>query len=89
MHGDTVTGVTIIQIRPNKFDVGPILNQELHKVQKNCTAEELGAALATKGAHLLIDTLMKLPEKIANKREQGMMGVTFGMWISTPWTQKT
>ncbi|XP_047219219.1 methionyl-tRNA formyltransferase, mitochondrial isoform X3 [Girardinichthys multiradiatus] len=83
MHGDTVTGVTIIQIRPNKFDVGPILNQELHKVQKNCTAEELGAALATKGAHLLIDTLMKLPEKIANKREQGMMGVTFAPKINT------
>ncbi|XP_047219220.1 methionyl-tRNA formyltransferase, mitochondrial isoform X4 [Girardinichthys multiradiatus] len=65
------------------FDVGPILNQELHKVQKNCTAEELGAALATKGAHLLIDTLMKLPEKIANKREQGMMGVTFAPKINT------
>ncbi|KAM4744527.1 methionyl-tRNA formyltransferase, mitochondrial [Anableps anableps] len=83
MHGDTVTGVTIIQILPNKFDVGPILNQELHQVPKNCTAEELGAALATKGAHLLVDTLMKLPEKIANKREQELKGVTFAQKINT------
>lgn len=36
-----------------RFDVGPILNQELHQVPENCTADELGAALATKGAHLV------------------------------------
>ncbi|XP_054878448.1 methionyl-tRNA formyltransferase, mitochondrial isoform X1 [Poeciliopsis prolifica] len=83
MHGDTVTGVTIIQILPNKFDVGPILNQEIHQIPKNCTAEDLGAALATKGAHLLLDTLMKLPEKIANKREQELKGVTFAPKINT------
>ncbi|XP_038549389.1 methionyl-tRNA formyltransferase, mitochondrial isoform X2 [Micropterus salmoides] len=53
IHGDTVTGVTIMQIRPHRFDVGPILNQEFHQVHENCTAEELGAALATKGAHLV------------------------------------
>ncbi|XP_035988980.1 methionyl-tRNA formyltransferase, mitochondrial isoform X1 [Fundulus heteroclitus] len=83
MHDDTLTGVTIIQILPNKFDIGPILNQELYQVPENCTADELGAFLAIKGAHLLIDTLMKLPEKIANKREQGTMGVTFAPKINT------
>ncbi|XP_030269986.1 methionyl-tRNA formyltransferase, mitochondrial isoform X4 [Sparus aurata] len=53
LHGDTVTGVTIMQIRPHRFDVGPIVNQELHQVPEKCTADELGAALATKGAHLI------------------------------------
>ncbi|KAM9765382.1 methionyl-tRNA formyltransferase, mitochondrial isoform 2-T2 [Menidia menidia] len=77
MHGDTVTGVTVIQIRPHKFDIGPILNQQLHQVPESCTADELGADLATKGAHLLIDTLKNLPERIANKREQGQTGATF------------
>ncbi|XP_034385425.1 methionyl-tRNA formyltransferase, mitochondrial isoform X2 [Cyclopterus lumpus] len=77
MHGDTVTGVTIIQIRPHRFDVGPILNQELYQVPENCTADELGAALATKGAHLLIDTFMTLSERIAHKREQRQTGATF------------
>lgn len=36
-----------------RFDVGPILNQELYQVPEKCTAEELGAVLATKGAHLV------------------------------------
>ncbi|XP_031142788.1 methionyl-tRNA formyltransferase, mitochondrial isoform X3 [Sander lucioperca] len=82
MHGDTATGVTIIQIRPHRFDVGPILHQELHQVPENCTAEELGAALATKGAHLLIDTLMTLPERLAHKREQKQTGATFAPKIN-------
>nr|XP_015797684.2 methionyl-tRNA formyltransferase, mitochondrial isoform X3 [Nothobranchius furzeri] len=83
LHGDTVTGVTIIQIRPHKFDVGPILNQELYQVPENSTADELGAALAVKGAHLLIDTLRKLPERIEVKREQGHAGATFAPKINT------
>ncbi|XP_015248266.1 PREDICTED: methionyl-tRNA formyltransferase, mitochondrial [Cyprinodon variegatus] len=94
MKGDSLTGVTIIQILPNKFDVGPILNQELHPVPNLCSAEDLGAALATRGAHLLVDTLRKLPERIANKREQGTAGVTFApkvnksmSWID--WEEQT
>uniref|UniRef100_A0A673KKU1 methionyl-tRNA formyltransferase n=1 Tax=Sinocyclocheilus rhinocerous TaxID=307959 RepID=A0A673KKU1_9TELE len=46
LHGDSVTGVTIMQIRPKRFDIGPILQQELYEVPKNCTADELGATLA-------------------------------------------
>ncbi|XP_070765040.1 methionyl-tRNA formyltransferase, mitochondrial [Enoplosus armatus] len=83
MRGDTVTGVTVIQIRPHRFDVGPILNQELHLVPENCTADELGATLATKGAHLLIDTLTTLSDRMAHKREQGQMGATFAPKINT------
>ncbi|XP_040892591.1 methionyl-tRNA formyltransferase, mitochondrial [Toxotes jaculatrix] len=83
LHGDTMTGVTIMQIRPRRFDVGPILNQELHQVPENCTADELGDILATKGAHLLIDTLRTLPEKIAHKREQTQTGATFAPKINT------
>ncbi|XP_035508482.1 methionyl-tRNA formyltransferase, mitochondrial [Morone saxatilis] len=83
LHGDAVTGVTIIQIRPHRFDVGPIVNQELHPVPEKCTVEELGAALASKGAHLLIDTLMTLSERMAHKREQGQTGVTFAPKINT------
>ncbi|XP_020497112.2 methionyl-tRNA formyltransferase, mitochondrial [Labrus bergylta] len=83
LHGDTVTGVTIMQIRPKRFDVGPILNQEGHQVPEDCTADELGSALATKGAHLLIDTLMTLPERMGNKKEQGQTGATFAPKINT------
>nr|XP_046248630.1 methionyl-tRNA formyltransferase, mitochondrial [Scatophagus argus] len=82
MNGDTVTGVTIMQIRPHRFDVGPILNQELHHVPEKCTADELGTALATKGAHLLIDTLMTLTERLAHKKEQSQTDATFAPKIS-------
>ncbi|CAJ1048522.1 methionyl-tRNA formyltransferase%2C mitochondrial [Xyrichtys novacula] len=83
LHGDTMTGVTIMQIRPDRFDVGPILNQELQQVPENCTADELGNVLATKGANLLIDTLMTLSERIVNRREQAQTGVTFAPKINT------
>ncbi|KAK2919637.1 hypothetical protein Q8A73_001841 [Channa argus] len=83
LHGDTTTGVTIIQIRPHRFDVGPILNQELYHVPENCNADELGEALATKGAHLLIETLMSLSERLAVQQEQRHTGATFAPKINT------
>ncbi|XP_052007464.1 methionyl-tRNA formyltransferase, mitochondrial-like [Xyrauchen texanus] len=83
LHGDCVTGVTIMQIRPKRFDVGPILQQELYEVPKNCTADELGATLAFVGARMLMDTLRHLPERIANRKEQPKEGATFAPKISS------
>lgn len=83
LQGDAVTGVSIMQIRPHRFDVGPILSQELHQVPPNCTADDLGAALARKGAHLLINTLTTLSERIANKKEQRKTEATFAPKITT------
>ncbi|KAJ8249462.1 hypothetical protein GJAV_G00235180 [Gymnothorax javanicus] len=83
LHGDTVTGVTIMQIRPHRFDVGPILSQEVCQVPENCTAEQLGASLATMGASLLLDTLKNLPERIANRKEQSKEGATLATKINT------
>ncbi|KAM8890430.1 methionyl-tRNA formyltransferase, mitochondrial [Synchiropus picturatus] len=94
LHGDRVTGVSVMQIRPHKFDVGPILSQQLHQVPDRCSAEQLGAALATKGAHLLLDTLRNLPERMASKQEQSRSGATFApkihssmSWVS--WEEQT
>uniref|UniRef100_A0A8C5S8X6 methionyl-tRNA formyltransferase n=1 Tax=Laticauda laticaudata TaxID=8630 RepID=A0A8C5S8X6_LATLA len=41
LHGDTVTGVTVMQIRPKRFDVGPIIKQEEFAVPPRCSAREL------------------------------------------------
>ncbi|KAL3066105.1 hypothetical protein OYC64_016114 [Pagothenia borchgrevinki] len=82
MHGDAVTGVSIIQIRPHRFDVGPLLQQERHQVPEGCTADQLEAALSSKGAHLLVDTLRTLSERIAHKREQSQSGGTFAPKIN-------
>ncbi|XP_056868803.1 methionyl-tRNA formyltransferase, mitochondrial isoform X2 [Takifugu flavidus] len=83
LAGDTVTGVTVMQIRPHRFDVGPILSQELHPVPQHCTAEMLGAALACKGAHLLMETLGTLSDKAAHQKEQSKIGATFAPKIRT------
>nr|XP_043874529.1 methionyl-tRNA formyltransferase, mitochondrial isoform X2 [Solea senegalensis] len=77
LQGDAVTGVSIMQIRPHRFDVGPVLNQTLHRVPDTCTADELGAALATKGAKLLMETLATLPQRLAQKMEQREASATF------------
>ncbi|XP_059927084.1 methionyl-tRNA formyltransferase, mitochondrial [Gadus macrocephalus] len=82
LHGDAITGVTIMQIRPCRFDVGPILRQETYSVPTHCTADQLGATLATRGAHLLMDTLKTLPERLANKVEQNQTGATSAPKIS-------
>uniref|UniRef100_A0A4W5Q608 Methionyl-tRNA formyltransferase, mitochondrial n=1 Tax=Hucho hucho TaxID=62062 RepID=A0A4W5Q608_9TELE len=82
LHGDTITGVSVMQIRPKRFDVGPILHQEIYQVPDNFTADQLGATLATKGAQLLIDTLRTLPERITNRREQAQDGATLAPKIS-------
>ncbi|XP_011795953.1 PREDICTED: methionyl-tRNA formyltransferase, mitochondrial [Colobus angolensis palliatus] len=53
LHGDTVTGVTIMQIRPKRFDVGPILKQETIPVPPKSTAKELEAVLSRLGANMV------------------------------------
>lgn len=83
LHGDGVTGVSIMQIRPKRFDVGPILQQEMYEIPKNCTAEELGATLAVMGSRMLMDTLKNLPERIANRKEQPKEGASFAPKISS------
>uniref|UniRef100_V9L4M9 Methionyl-tRNA formyltransferase, mitochondrial n=1 Tax=Callorhinchus milii TaxID=7868 RepID=V9L4M9_CALMI len=82
LHGDQVTGVTIMQIRPKRFDVGPIVMQKECAVPTRCTANELGVMLAEAGADMLLATLKKLPECIENSREQSKKGATFAPKIN-------
>uniref|UniRef100_A0A8C3JK82 Methionyl-tRNA formyltransferase, mitochondrial n=1 Tax=Calidris pygmaea TaxID=425635 RepID=A0A8C3JK82_9CHAR len=82
LHGDKVTGVTIMEIRPKRFDVGPIIKQEEFVVPPRCTAKELEVVLAKMGANMLISVLKNLPESLKNKKEQPKEGVTFAPKIS-------
>ncbi|KAM6426261.1 methionyl-tRNA formyltransferase, mitochondrial isoform 1-T1 [Liasis olivaceus] len=76
LHGDTVTGVTIMQIRPKRFDVGPIIKQEEFAVPAHCSAKELEPLLSKEGANMLIAVLQNLPESLSQKKEQPNEGVT-------------
>uniref|UniRef100_A0A8C6VQZ5 methionyl-tRNA formyltransferase n=1 Tax=Naja naja TaxID=35670 RepID=A0A8C6VQZ5_NAJNA len=57
LHGDTVTGVTIMQIRPKRFDVGPIIKQEEFAVPPRCSAKELEPLLSKEGANMVNERL--------------------------------
>ncbi|XP_076984331.1 methionyl-tRNA formyltransferase, mitochondrial isoform X2 [Tamandua tetradactyla] len=83
LHGDTVTGVTIMQIRPKRFDVGPILKQETLPVPPKSTAKELEAVLSRLGATMLISVLKNLPESLNNGRQQPTEGATYAPKISS------
>lgn len=82
LHGDTVTGVTIMQIRPKRFDVGPILKQETIPVPPKSTAKELEEVLSRLGANMLISVLKNLPESLNNGRQQPPEGLTYAPKIS-------
>lgn len=47
-----------------RFDVGPIISQELYEVPEYFTADELGSALACIGAQLVIIANLKLMQYI-------------------------
>ncbi|KAM4677837.1 methionyl-tRNA formyltransferase, mitochondrial [Discoglossus pictus] len=77
LNGDETTGVTIMQIRPKRFDVGPIVMQEMFHVPPQCTSKELEALLSKHGAEMLISVMKKLPQSLAHSTEQPKNGVTF------------
>ncbi|XP_037249482.1 methionyl-tRNA formyltransferase, mitochondrial [Falco rusticolus] len=82
LHGDKVAGVTIMEIRPKRFDIGPIIKQEEFAVPPRCTAKELEVMLSKMGANMLLAVLKNLPESLKNKKEQPKEGVTFAPKIS-------
>ncbi|XP_013374416.1 PREDICTED: LOW QUALITY PROTEIN: methionyl-tRNA formyltransferase, mitochondrial [Chinchilla lanigera] len=82
LHGDPVAGVTIMQIRPKRFDVGPILKQEAIPVPPRSTAKDLEAVLSSLGASMLISVLKNLPASLNSGRQQPAEGVTYAPKIS-------
>jgi methionyl-tRNA formyltransferase len=56
LHGDPVTGATIMQMDPG-IDTGPILTQQVIDIATDDTAGTLSTRLAEAGAALLIKTL--------------------------------
>ncbi|KAK7832784.1 hypothetical protein U0070_026980, partial [Myodes glareolus] len=82
LHGDTVTGVTVMQVRPKRFDIGPILKQETIPVPPKSTSKELEAVLSKLGANMLISVLKNLPESLNNGRPQPAEGVTYAPKVS-------
>ncbi|XP_075063736.1 methionyl-tRNA formyltransferase, mitochondrial isoform X2 [Mixophyes fleayi] len=82
LNGDENTGVTIMQIRPKRFDVGPMVMQKTFPVPPKCTSKELEAVLSRHGAEMLISVLKNLPECLRLATKQTTEGVTFAPKLS-------
>lgn len=82
LNGDTETGVTIMQVKPHRFDIGNIVAQECCPIYPTDTGPELKSRLAEIGANLLFDTLEKLPNCLLDAVPQPTSGITYAPRIN-------
>ncbi|EEZ98405.2 methionyl-tRNA formyltransferase, mitochondrial isoform X2 [Tribolium castaneum] len=93
-NGDTETGVTIMTISPEKFDIGKIVLQESVPIHPEMTQSKLFATLGKLGAAQLIKTLADLSSNLNNAKPQPTEGITYApkvkpTFASIKWDQMT
>ena len=76
LHGDPVTGVTIMKMDPG-VDTGPILSQQSIPIHPEDTAGTLSDRLASLGAELLVQTLPRYIEGEIEPRPQDDSQATY------------
>ncbi|CAF0943009.1 unnamed protein product [Adineta ricciae] len=75
--GDQISGVSIMDIRPKHFDIGPILSRQSFPLQSNITMFDLLKISADVGCSLL-DTILEDPAKArGNAQQQALTGITY------------
>lgn len=79
LNGDAVTGVSLMKIHPNKFDVGEILAQKSVEIPKNVLMPELHETLSEEGAKLLLECIENVPTSFQNLKQQDDRYATYGM----------
>jgi len=75
-NGDKTTGVTIMRVRPKRFDVGEVFALKEVEIGENVRRPELTAQLARVGAELLADVLKDFETFNRLARQQGDEGVS-------------
>ncbi|XP_037082161.1 methionyl-tRNA formyltransferase, mitochondrial-like [Pollicipes pollicipes] len=76
LAGDRTTGVTIMVVKPHRFDVGDVLAQSTLPVAASADVHQLTEQLAERGAALLERCLDDLPASLRGARPQPKEGVT-------------
>jgi len=74
--GDTYTGISIMKIKPARFDVGEILAQRTLEIGSDVQRKELTAQLAKLGAQLLLEVLRDFSNYCRLAVQQEKKGVT-------------
>jgi methionyl-tRNA formyltransferase len=80
INGDTVTGVTIMQLSA-KMDAGPIYITKEHPLQGTETRPELYHALADVGTNLLLETLPRIIEEALLPTPQNDANATYSQLL--------
>lgn len=83
INGDTQTGITIMKIMPEKFDIGEIVAQEKLDIHPDEILPELYVKLAKMGANILVDVIRKLPQILSFSRPQEKIGITYAPKITS------
>lgn len=78
MHGDEETGISIMEVKPHRFDVGCVLAVARIPVGNDVFRLELTAEMARLGARLMVEVLADLDKYEEGKWHQGEEGVTYG-----------
>ncbi|XP_076656275.1 methionyl-tRNA formyltransferase, mitochondrial isoform X2 [Halictus rubicundus] len=90
MNGDDQTGVTIMRIKPKKFDIGEIILQKEVNIGEHETLPQLHSKLAKLGAYLLEKTFEDLPGALRSAKPQNEANATYGLYpLSTRLGNKT
>jgi methionyl-tRNA formyltransferase len=79
-EGHTETGVSLMKIKADKFDIGEILAQRAVEIDEGVRMPELHDRLAEIGASLLVDCLQDLPRFYANCWSQDNSLATYGKY---------
>lgn len=85
MNGDSSTGVTIFQIKPD-VDTGDILSQKIIEIKDEDNMLSLGMRLCTEGAKLLITVIDKIENDDIIRMPQNKLGVTLAPKITKEMT---
>jgi len=76
-HGDQNTGVTIMRVRPKRFDVGEVFAKRELEIGETVGRIELTAQLARIGAELLTEVLRDFETSDKLARSQGEEGASY------------
>ena len=87
MRGDPVTGVTIMRVKPKRFDVGEVLARKEVQLGPDILRRDLTAQLAESGSGLLMDVLRDFTKYSAEALPQVSDGVTNAPLVSRTMAQ--
>ena len=76
LAGDEITGITIMRIKAEKFDVGDIVKQVEYRIPERATTPLVYDALSVLGAETLVQTLEDLEGAFSSAQPQPKKGIT-------------